>query len=55
MAGYLEKLTADTNRCLYLGAQGALDYGIVDKIVEKVEKEQDMLKASMSDAARGLG
>lgn len=51
----LEKLTADTNRCLYLGAQGALDYGIIDKIVEKVEKEQDMLKASMSDAARGLG
>jgi len=31
----LDKLAADTNRCLYLDAQQAKDYGIVDKIVTK--------------------
>ena len=34
----IDKLREDTNRCLYLDAQQALDYGIVDKIVTKSDK-----------------
>lgn len=50
----LDKLTADTNRCLYLDAQGAVDYGIVDKIVNKVDRGPD-LREGMSSIARGIG
>ena len=33
-----EKLMADTNRCLYLDAQAAVDYGVVDKVVTKADR-----------------
>jgi len=51
----LDKLATDTNRCLYLDAQGALDYGVVDKIVTKVEKGAQSLAKEMSELSRGLG
>lgn len=51
-----DKLLADTNRCLYLDAQQALDYGIVDQIVSKVENNpSNALQTDVSAASRGLG
>lgn len=51
----LDKLMQDTSRCLYLDANQALDYGIVDRIVSKVEKGPDVLKEEVSVLSRGLG
>jgi len=51
----MSKIAEDTNRCLYLDAQGALDYGIVDKIVTKPDKPQQSLKDDVSILSRGLG
>ena len=52
----LDKLTEDTSRCLYLDAEGALAYGIVDKIVTKVDKgTQASLQDGVSSMSRGLG
>lgn len=51
-----EKLQADSNRCLYLNAQGAVDYGIVDKIVTKSEKSASGPElGELSSLSRGLG
>ena len=33
----LDKLAADTDRCLYMDAQQALAYGVIDKVVSKAE------------------
>ena len=52
----LDKLTEDTSRCLYLDAEGALAYGIIDKIVSKVDKgPQSSLQDGVSSMSRGLG
>jgi len=50
-----EKLAADTNRCLYLDAQQAVDYGIVDKIVNRSKAEGNILEDDVSPLARALG
>ena len=53
----LDKLTADTNRCLYLDAEQAVSYGIVDKIV-KGTRDQSTGGPSLDEVAeisRGLG
>ena len=50
-----DKLAADTNRCMYMDAQGALDYGIIDKIVTKVDKDPADLQKGVSSLSRGLG
>ena len=50
----LEKLTADTNRCLYLDANQAVEYGVIDKVTVKSmasSKEKEVLAA----VSRGLG
>lgn len=39
----IEQLQADTNRCLYLDAQGAVDYGIVDSIQSKSDRGAEKL------------
>lgn len=36
----LSKLTEDTNRCLYMNAESAIEYGIVDKVMNKKEAEK---------------
>merc|ERR1719198_70046 len=36
----VEQLSADTNRCMYLDAQSAVDYGIVDAIQKKRVKDE---------------
>lgn len=53
----VEKLTADTNRCLYLDAVAAKEYGIIDKIIEKSEQAgDDRIKAAdLSVLSRGIG
>jgi len=51
----IEKLSADTDRVLYLNAQQALEYGIVDKVVEKVNKDPNQLQQDVSAVSRGLG
>jgi len=51
----VDKLTRDTNRCLYMDAYQAVEYGIIDKVVEKVEQDRLGLEESMSDMSRGLG
>jgi len=51
----LEKLSADTDRVLYLNAKQAVDYGIVDKVVEKVNKDPNALQQDVSTISRGLG
>lgn len=51
----IEKLTADTNRCLYLDAQQAVDYGIVDKIISKSDKVTASPSDDISSVSRGLG
>ena len=52
----IEKVAEDTDRCLYLDAQGALEYGIIDKIVNKVDKgSQASLQDGVSSMSRGLG
>ena len=51
----IDKLKQDTNRCLYMDAYQAKEYGIVDNIVEKVEGAADVLKGEMSSLSRGLG
>ncbi len=53
----IETLRADTNRCLYLDAQQAVDYGIVDKIVQTTKgggTGDDRLE-DVSEVSRGLG
>ena len=50
------KLAADTNRCMYLDAEAAKAYGIVDKIVAKIEDSPGRsLKEDMAGISRGLG
>ena len=49
----LDKLTADTNRCKYLDAHQAIEYGIVDKVVTKADKTASA--AQLSELSRGLG
>ena len=49
----LDKLTADTNRCKYLDAHQAIEYGIVDKVVTKADKTASA--AQVSELSRGLG
>jgi len=51
----IDKLREDTNRCLYLDAQQALDYGIVDKIVTKSDKGPSSLEDDVSSLSRGIG
>jgi len=51
----IEKLSADTDRVLYLNAQQAVEYGIVDKVVEKVNKDPNQLQQDVSAVSRGLG
>jgi len=52
----MEKLARDTNRCLYLDAQQAVDYGIVDKIVKPSEKNRDLSAPSaVSSLSRDIG
>ncbi|KAL1524045.1 hypothetical protein AB1Y20_018959 [Prymnesium parvum] len=53
----MEKLRKDTNRCLYLDALAAKEYGIIDKIVEKTKMgSADRITASdLSGLSRGLG
>jgi ATP-dependent Clp protease protease subunit len=48
-----EKLMADTNRCLYLDAQAAVDYGVVDKVVTKADRTKE--KEVLSEFSRGIG
>jgi len=51
-----ERLRADTNRCLYLDAQQAVDYGIVDKIIDKRQAVGvDSLAEDVAAVSRGLG
>lgn len=50
-----EKLSADTERCLYLDAQQAVDYGIVDKVVSKAPKLTNPLNQGVSSISRGIG
>jgi len=49
-----DKLAADTNRCLYLDAQQAVDYGIVDKIITKTISG-DPRQESLASVSRGIG
>jgi len=52
----MDKLAADTSRCLYLDAQQAVDYGIVDNIVNKSDRaDANNLNADLSDLSRGIG
>jgi len=50
----IDKLRADTNRCLYLNAQEAIAYGICDRIIEKKEGGLD-LTSDVASVSRGLG
>ena len=50
-----EILKRDTDRCLYMDAEAALAYGVVDKIVKKTETESDLLRANVAEISRGLG
>jgi len=52
----IDKLAADTSRCLYLDAKQAVEYGIVDNIVDKSDRaDANGLNAEISAASRGLG
>ena len=51
----IEVLKRDTDRCMYMDAEGALAYGIIDKIVKKTDSETDLLRADVADISRGLG
>ena len=52
----MDKLRADTDRCLYLDAEGAKEYGIIDKIVTKAEQAPNqLLQEDVSSLSRGLG
>jgi ATP-dependent Clp protease protease subunit len=51
----VDKLSADTDRCLYLDPQGAKEYGIIDKIVEKVDRDISNFEKDVSSVSRGLG
>lgn len=52
----LEKLAEDTNRCLYLDAEAAKDYGIVDNIVSKSDAGAPAsLLDGVSSLSRGIG
>jgi len=51
----IDQLVADTNRCLYLDAQGAVDYGIVDKIVTQSAVGQERENEALSSFSRGIG
>jgi len=53
----IETLRADTNRCLYLDAQKAVDYGIVDKIVQTTKGggTGDPNLGDVSEISQGLG
>lgn len=54
-----EKLKADTDRCKYLDAEAAREYGIVDKIISKTASsrsgEAAKLLDDVSSVSRGLG
>mmetsp|Transcript_25 Transcript_25/g.101 ORF Transcript_25/g.101 Transcript_25/m.101 type:complete len:259 (-) Transcript_25:332-1108(-) len=50
----VEKLSADMNRCLYLNAQEAIDYGICDRVITKKQGGLD-LRDDMSSLSRGIG
>ncbi|KAL3927267.1 MAG: hypothetical protein SGPRY_002905 [Prymnesium sp.] len=53
----IEQLSKDTNRCLYLDAMAAKEYGIIDNIVEKSKLGgDDRIKAAdLSELSRGIG
>lgn len=51
----IEKLAADTNRCKYMDAAAAVEYGIIDKVVEKTATDNQVLESGMSTLSRGLG
>jgi len=52
----VEKLIADTNRCLYLDAQQAVDYGVMDKVtIKEKTPEMEAEKEVLSSLSRGLG
>ena len=52
----IDKLKADTDRCLYLDAEAAKAYGIIDNIVQKADKGiVAPLQESVSTISRGLG
>jgi len=49
----IEKLEQDTNRCLYLDAEAAVEYGIVDQVVTKTDRQAE--KDTLSEFSRGIG
>ena len=53
----VEKLAADTDRCLYLDALAAKEYGVIDKIVDKSAAQGDerIRAEDISTLSRGLG
>lgn len=51
----VEKLIADTNRCLYMDAHQAVDYGVMDKVTLKERAEMEAEKEVLSSLSRGLG
>jgi len=51
----MEQLSLDTNRVKYMDAEQAVEYGIVDKVVKKVDRAEDLNKAEVSAISRGLG
>jgi len=53
----IDKLRADTDRCLYLDAEAAKEYGIIDNIVSKADKSGlvSSLQDDVSSLSRGLG
>jgi len=51
----IEKLTADTNRCLYLDAAAAVEYGIIDNVRSKADAGLIKPKEELSEMSRGLG
>jgi len=54
----VEQLAADTNRCKYMDAYQAVEYGIIDRVVEKSLKDRsdDRIRPEdISVLSRGLG
>jgi len=48
----IEKLAADSNRCMYLDAEAAKAYGIVDNVVTKTARQEALEK---EEYAQGIG
>lgn len=52
----IDVLARDTERSLYMDAAQALEYGIVDKIIDKVPKKDGFnVEGTLAAVARGLG